>query len=158
MTIDAVLWQRYGELSGKYNVSLYYQAKKAGTATISFDLKYNGKTYHYSQKIKVVNYENPFKTLKIGKTNYASQFNKKCYANAKRVSKQKLSISLKKNWTIKKMKIISSTRKNTYIPVSYTKGTTVKNGQKITASKKILGIELKNKSTGIVYTTYIYFS
>lgn len=146
--------QKSGKM--KYITSFYYSLKKVGTATLSFDLKYNGKTYHYKKKIEVIDYENPFESLKVGETDYASQFDKKCYANLKKVSKQKLNIEVKEGWKITKMQIIN-TDKNTFVSMFGKKGKKVKNGQKISVSGKTLRISLKNKITG-TYQAFLHFS
>lgn len=125
---------------------IVYNIKKAGTATISFDLVVNKKTYRYSVKIKTVKYENPFKSFKIGSQNYISKFNKtdwvgtdKGWQSFLKPVSGKLKISLKKNWKITEMYRMPM--------FNYDKKTTVKNNKKVNLKSEVLDICLKNTKT-----------
>lgn len=131
------------------NSTLAFSIKKAGTTKVSFKLTVDGKSYNCSTTVKLVNYTNPFKSIKVGKKNYTSKFNikggqdKLNYNVIKNgVFKGKLQISLKSGWKLVKMYKVK--------PVSGAKKTTVKNNTTINLGKKyILGIVVKNTKTGV---------
>lgn len=103
--------------------------KKAGDATISFKIKYDGKTYSYKCKVHVRKFINPFKTLKIGTLELEEYLDKASLSEAinahvplkKTLKNKKLSFKLKKGWKLKEAFIVS--------------GGEVRNGQKITIKK-----------------------
>ena len=76
--------------------------KKAGKSTITFKATKGSKTYSYKCVVKVMKYENPVKTLKIGSKNYASKFSKMDYIDldGKKNYEGKLSIKTNKNWKV----------------------------------------------------------
>lgn len=77
-------------------------SKKAGTTNIKITATVNKKTVTYKGTIKVVNYENPFKTLKIDGKSYVSIFNKGFDLYTETAStKFKLGLKLKSGWKLK---------------------------------------------------------
>ena len=83
-------------------VEVYLKVKKPGTTNLSYKVKKNGKTVSY--KVRYNFYKNPFKTLKVGKANYKSQFNNGDYSTLM-MGKGKVSIKLKKGWKVKSIKV-----------------------------------------------------
>lgn len=137
--------KNYGVDTDNYGY-INYDVKKAGTATVSFDLVVNKKTYHYSVKIKTVKYENPFKSFKIGSKNYTSKFNNtdwvgtdKGWQSFLKPVSGKLKISLKKNWKITEMYRMPM--------FNYDKKTKVKNNKNVNLKSELLDICLKNTKT-----------
>lgn len=126
-----------------YNDCPYVTISKPGTATVSFKVKTGGKTYNLKTKVTVVKYTNPVKTLKVGKTNYASKFKKSNgYGLTKKDAKSgKLQIKTKANWKITKIKIIDA---NTGAAVS------AKNNTVVDLNGKWLEITFKNTKTKAV--------
>lgn len=88
--------------NGASGIDVYLKIQKPGTTTLSYKVKKNGKTDSY--KIKLNIYKNPFKTLKIGSTNYKSQFNNGDYSTLMS-GKGKVNIKVKKGWKIKSIKV-----------------------------------------------------
>lgn len=129
------------------------QSKKAGTATVSFTATVNGKKHNFKCKVKVVKYQNPFKSFKVGSKNYASKYkntsfsawadNKNWPAPSKDKIKGKLNIVPNKNWKIKSIRVANA----------YETGwKKIKNKSKIDMSKKnsrTLQIEMRNSKTGV---------
>lgn len=106
------------KMSGN-NHAIAITPKKAGKATISF--KYAGKKYTSTVVIK--KWENPCKTFKLGKKDYASYFEKSgTYQLHKQKKNQKVTVNIvaKKGWKLKK---ITNT------------GTKVKNKSKVSLEK-----------------------
>ena len=73
--------------------------KKAGKTTVTFNYKYQKKTYKAKIVVTVANYENPFQSIKIGKKNYATQFD---YGNVvvPKALSGKLTLKLKMGWKV----------------------------------------------------------
>ena len=84
------------------DVEVYLKVKKPGTTNLSYKIKKKGKTVSY--KIKLNFFKNPFKTLKVGKVNYKSQFNYSEYSTLCE-GKGKVIIKLKKGWKVKSIKV-----------------------------------------------------
>lgn len=84
-------------------------AKKPGKTTITAKVKKNGatKTYKIKVTVKKLSYSSPFKSFKIGKKKLGAQFKQMgvAYYPVKRSTKQKISISLKKGYELKKIVI-----------------------------------------------------
>lgn len=79
------------------------EAKKQGTATVSFTVKRkNGKKYSFKSKISVYNYTNPLNKCVVGKKDYKKQFDKKNTATVSSSSPQKgkINITAKKGYKI----------------------------------------------------------
>ena len=127
-----------------FSNSIQFTMKGVGTATVT--LKYKGKTYKIKYDVK--KYVNPVKTLKIGKSNYASEFKKTNYSvdNAGKL-KGKLNVVPAKNWTLKSAELGYYTKGLNY------KTKTVKNGAKINGV--YLTLTLKNKKTKAVEKLFI---
>ena len=100
--------------------------KKAGTTTVSFNVKYKGKTIKAKTKVIARKYVNPLKSLKIGSVNFTSQFKKTGHITLNRPLKGKLSIKLKAGYKILEMNVYSwsggstmkkvKNNKNVYVP------------------------------------------
>ena len=121
--------------------SLYMRVRKPGKATITFKVKVGNKTYSYKCKVTVHDYENPFKSLKIGKTNYASEFSYMDYYSLKgrKNLKGKLAITTNKNWKIERIEIYDNTSPSSK---------RVKNKKVITLKKgQTLWVTCRNKKT-----------
>lgn len=89
---------------GGTGVDVYLKLKKPGTTNLSYKLKKNGKTVTYKTKLNI--YKNPFKTLKVGKANYKSQFNNGDYSTLME-GQGKVKIKVKKGWKVKSIKVQS---------------------------------------------------
>ena len=137
--------QTYGSYKVPKSYPLVVHLKKAGTATLTF--KHAGKSHKV--KFVVKNYENPVKSLKVGKKNYASLFNVKNITmrsradlypvNTKSNPKGKVSVKAKKGWKL----------------VSLKSGiTTLKNG-KSKANLNQLDLEFLNKKTKVVESFHV---
>lgn len=116
---------------------------KAGTTKVSF--RYAGKTF--TQKITIINYENPCQLFKIGNTNYVKYFKNKRSFSLNRRKKDittTINIEPKKGWKVTKIEVQNM----------YTGTKRVKNHSKITLSLKGTGtgvnVYFKNIKTGIV--------
>ena len=85
--------------------------KKVGKTTVSFSLKYEGKTYKYKMQVNVRKYVNPFKSFKIGKTRYEEYLDKAAHTSAinahiplkKTLKNQKMSFKLKDGWKLQEI-------------------------------------------------------
>ena len=112
--------------------------KKTGTTTISFDLKVNGKTYHYEFVAMVKKYESPFQSIKIGSmdlkkpldsSNISEAIN--CHVTLKKTLKnQKLSFKVAKGWTLQQFMVSGKTWQH-YGPGDNGKKLTIKKGSEI---------------------------
>lgn len=74
--------------------------KKAGKTTVTFNYKYQKKTYKAKVVVTVANYENPFQSFKIGKKNYATQFDYDWNVVVPKALSGKLTLKLKKGWKV----------------------------------------------------------
>ena len=118
------------------------RARAPGKATITFKAKVGSKTYSYKCNVVVHKYENPAKSLKIGKTNYASEFSYIEYftLRARKNLKGKLAITTNKNWKIKDIEVYD---------YRTTERREVKNNKTITLNKgQVLWVTFINKKTG----------
>ncbi len=123
--------------------------RKPGISKISY--RYDGKTY--VQKIKVVKYENPCKSFKVGNTDHAKWFKKTRHFNQKNVKQDitaTINIKPKKGWKLKKIGLkdmFSGTKK-------------VKNHSKITLKRGRTTIYayFKNVKTGFVQELIFNYS
>lgn len=126
---------------GEYSM-IKMKAKKPGKTTITFKAKIGNKTYNYKVKVKVVNYTNPLKSFKIGKTDYASKFSHTFYhrRSGKKKIAGKLAIKPNPDWKVAAL--------YTY-DFKTGKEKNVKNNKKITLKKnQSLVIHCINKKTG----------
>ncbi len=135
--------------------------KKAGTTTLSITVKCNGKKKVHKVKLKVVQYKNPFKTLKIGNKNYEKKLvNKKIFyiSKPKKNKNVKLSFKMKKGYEI-------STIYYHYIKKDGSSGLEIlKNGQRFKLRKNSVFIQIsyRKKVDGydigrIIDTVFINF-
>ena len=118
---------------------------KTGAADVLvkyYDSEDREDTQTEKYRIVAFKYENPFKSLKIGKKNFASKFKKGfVYDKVKAKTKGKLSFSLKKNW---KAEIIS-----TYNNTKEESWRQLKKGSKLNIAKRDeIAFNLVNKKTG----------
>lgn len=118
--------------------------KSAGTTKISF--KCGGKKC--TSTVYVTDYENPFKSIKIGKKDFTTKFDKsnEYVYKQKHSMTGKLKIKLKKDWKIKTMY-------TEYIGDEGTQGDIVKNNKNVSLRTNVYGgktqliILLQNKKT-----------
>lgn len=82
---------------------VWVTAKKPGTVKVTLKIVQNKKTYTYTSKMTWVKYNNPLKSLSVGKTKYkVSYFDKNTTAAMKKVKgSQTLKVSLKKGYKLK---------------------------------------------------------
>lgn len=118
-----------------------------GTTKVTFN--YEGKKL--STKVKVVKYENPCKTFKVGKKNFAKNFKKTngyLWGNHKKDITAKIEIAPKSGWKL--VKIIRS---------ADWKMTKVKNKSKVQFTKDFKGFGIiayfKNKKTKVVEKVWL---
>ena len=124
--------KKYAEPDNPNSLYLRIVPKKVGKATISFNLKYQKKTYKIKTKITVKKYVNPFKSFKIGTESFEKYLDTALHTSAinahvplkKKLSKQKLNFKLKDGWTLQEV-------------FMYHNGefVSIKNKQKITVKK-----------------------
>lgn len=77
--------------------------KKAGKTKVSFTAKAGDKTYKYKCTFTVKTKVNPFKSVKVGKSNFTKQFGKSSETTqkiSKTLKNQKILISLKNGWRV----------------------------------------------------------
>lgn len=88
--------------------------KKAGKATVSFNLVYGNKTKALKSKVTVRKYQRPCSVFKVGKKNYVSQFKGKSYHRItyKGDKKYKISVKAAKGWKLKEIYYYSDKTKN----------------------------------------------
>lgn len=126
--------------------------QKPGTAKITVTVKVNGKAYKKTCSYTVVKYQNPFKTLKVGKENLVSELNKYAYVNLKSVTsgRMKLSYKLKSGYKIQKVY---------YYPVykfgKEYKPCNIKNGQNLPKKFDSIGFVIKNTKNNAVFNIII---
>lgn len=108
---------------------------KVGTTKVLFDVIRGKKTYKLSMKVKVVPYVCPMKSAKIGKTNVKKSITNSNAALLKKNCSGKLSIKMKKGWTITKM-----------YQVVNGKSVKLKNNKKVNTKKGRIYITVKNKN------------
>ena len=106
---------------------VWVTAKKPGTVKVTLKIVQNKKTYTYTSKMTWVKYNNPLKSLSVGKTKYkVSYFDKNTTAAMKKVKgSQTLKVSLKKGYKLKNLAI---SRGGKY--------TAIQNGAKINFTQK----------------------
>ena len=122
------------------------ETKKAGTSKVTFEAKVGKKKYKYTSTVKVVKYENPLKTFKVGSKNYLSKL--KSTSVPRMVGapvKGKLNIAAKKGWKITSMEVYES---------HTGKRRKIKNKANInlegTGGVSHLSVTVKNSKTGMV--------
>ncbi len=80
--------------------SIYLNAKKPGKVTLTATYKFNGKKYVSKARIKVVNYKNPVKTLKVGSKKCTSVFGKYWDGYKAVTGKKAVTLKMKKGYKI----------------------------------------------------------
>lgn len=92
---------------------LSIRAKKAVKGKVSLTAAYKGKKQNYKIKVTAVKYRNPFKSFKIGKTDYAKKFKKEAVTfTLKKGVSGKLSIKMNKGFKLDKLWIDERPIKN----------------------------------------------
>ena len=129
------------------DVNVYLKIKKTGTTTLSYKIIKNGNTDTYKIKLHVIRYQNPFRTLKIGKFSYKAQFNNSDYSTLMK-GRGKVQVKLKNGWQLKAIKV-------------QTKGSRgwrdLRSGETVDiARKNSLQISVKNKKTGLETSFWIW--
>lgn len=83
---------------------LCIKTKKAVKGTVSYTASYKGKKRRYKVSVTAVKYKNPFKSIKVGKTDYTKFFKKAAYTHSldKEIS-GKLSIKMNKGFKLEKV-------------------------------------------------------
>lgn len=106
--------------------------KKAGKATVSFDVVYGKKTTSLKFKVTVKKYQRPCTAFKIGKKNYAAKLKGKSFYDTtyKGSPKYKISVKASKGWKLDSIYCYNSKtqkdkriKNNTTIKLSGPKGT-----------------------------------
>lgn len=89
-----------GIRKGKWGANFYLKPKKTGTTRVVVSAVVGTEKVNYTGTVKVVNFKNPFKTLKINGKNYSKQVKgSNNYIEIKK-SKIKLNYKLKSGWKI----------------------------------------------------------
>ena len=144
-----VLSVKRSKFLDEYNIMV--NAKKAGTSTISFEVKRkNGKVYRFKSKVKVYNYESPFSKCTFGKTDY-----KKLFAEKSQVAilsgtakKGNINVGAKKGYRLTGLY---------YCEYGTGKEKKIKSGSKITLnSQHYLRVEYKNLKKNYSYHVYLW--
>ena len=92
---------------------LSIKAKKAVKGKLSFTAAFKGKKQNYKVTVTAVKYKNPFKSFKIGKTDYAKKFNKDTTTfYLKKGVSGKLSIKMNKGFKLDKLWLFEKVIKN----------------------------------------------
>ena len=83
---------------------LCVKTKKAVKGTVSYTASFKGKKQNYKLSVTAVKYKNPFKSIKVGKTDYAKFFKKSAYTHSlKKEISGKLSIKMNKGFKLEKV-------------------------------------------------------
>jgi len=122
----------------KQNVA-WVTCKKTGTVNVTIKVKQNGKTYKHVTKMTWVKYQNPIKSIKIGKTKYnAKYFDKNTTAFMKKVNgKSVVNVQLKQGYKLLSMRLSRGGVNKS-----------IQNGDKITFTKK-------GKDSTVLFITYL---
>ena len=109
---------------------------KPGNTKVFVNVKRGSKTYKLSMKVKVLPYTCPMQSAKIGKTNVKKAITNTADAFLKKNCSGKLSIKMKKGWTITEINQFGATGKSIKL----------KNNKKVNTSKGRIFITVKNKN------------
>lgn len=143
------------ENEGKYFAGYETTAVGPGKAKINITVKVGGKTYKKTLAYTCYAYKNPFKTLKIGSKSYQSKFKK---IGSIKLSQKQLAGKL----TWKLQSGFSMTEAQAYYQKKKADGTfdfgskKLKSGNKLPANTYLVSMKIKNKKTGVSFTTAIY--
>lgn len=141
--------------NGKYSAGYETTPVGPGTAKVNITVKVGGKTYKKTLTYTCYAYKNPFKTLKIGSKSYQSKFKK---SGSIKLSQKNLSGKL----TYKLQSGFSMTEARAYYQKKKADGTfdfgskKLKSGNKLPADVYLVSMKIKNKKTGVSFTTAIY--
>ena len=128
-------------------VDVYLKLKKTGTTNVSYKIIKDGKSQTCKIRLCVYKYKNPFKTLKVGKANYKSQFKGGSDYSTLMEGRGKVQIAVRKGWKVKSVKVQSAgsgwkkLKKNAKVDI---------------AKKNSLRITLKNKKYGFTKDFWIW--
>lgn len=150
----------YKDSTDKSNpYSLTFTTKKLGTAKLTLTYTKNGKKQKHIINVKVTKYQNPFKSVKIGKISYTKDFKHSFvseFLKKQPVGKQKISIQTKNGWKVVSIKkVYPKNPKDDASPYIVSK---VKNNTKTFISKAYttLMITVKSKNSDCAIVWYIF--
>ena len=112
-----------------------FNSSKSGTTKVLVNVKRGKKTYKLSMKVKVISFVSPMQSAKIGKTNVKKAITNTADALLKKNCSGKLTIKMKKGWTITEIYQFGATGKSMKL----------KNNKKVNTSKGRIFITVKNK-------------
>lgn len=112
-----------------------FNSSKSGTTKVLVNVKRGKKTYKLSMKVKVISFVSPMQSAKIGKTNVKKAITNTADALLKKNCSGKLTIKMKKGWTITEIYQFGATGKSIKL----------KNNKKVNTSKGRIFITVKNK-------------
>lgn len=112
-----------------------FNSSKSGTTKVLVTVKRGKKTYKLSMKVKVISFVSPMQSAKIGKTNVKKAITNTADALLKKNCSGKLTIKMKKGWTITEIYQFGATGKSIKL----------KNNKKVNTSKGRIFITAKNK-------------
>lgn len=136
--------KKIAEVSARKN-GIAVKAKKAGTATVTFSVKYGNKTKKFSTKLKVYKYINPIKSYVIGGLEIKSKYKNITSCNLK-ISKDmsvKFNVKAKSGW-----KISSFTYRCNGVTTRYATNSPIIKLKKVSGSS--VQINFQNKKTGLI--------
>ena len=107
------------------------EPKSPGNTTVTFRVKYNGKTVKGKVAVTVLKYVNPFKALKIGTRSCASLFNKTDRVYTAKTLKGKITYKLKKGWELHSIHRYNATNGSNFKSLNPKKSNTVKKGYRL---------------------------
>lgn len=89
-----------------------FNSSKSGTTKVLVNVKRGKKTYKLSMKVKVISFVSPMQSAKIGKTNVKKAITNTADALLKKNCSGKLTIKMKKGWTITEIYQFGATGKS----------------------------------------------
>lgn len=124
-----------GERSDEIMISAL-NVSKTGSTKVYVKVQRGKKTYKLSMKVNVIPYTCPMQSAKIGKTNVKKAITNTADAFLKKNCSGKLSIKMKKGWTITEISQFVNG-----------KSVKLKNNKKVSTKKGRIFITVKNKKT-----------
>ena len=124
-----------GERSDEIMISAL-NVSKTGSTKVYVKVQRGKKTYKLSMKVNVIPYTCPMQSAKIGKTNVKKAITNTADAFLKKNCSGKLSIKMKKGWTITEISQFVNG-----------KSVKLKNNKKVSTKKGRIFITAKNKKT-----------